>query len=387
MKAEAILFSLLRHVICGQPMDDKVKEACTAENLRTVCELAQKHDILHWIAYGLEKWDLPHSNILTELRTAKTNAIARYMRQDYEFSRICGALEQARIPYIPLKGSVLRAHYPEPWMRNSCDIDILVEEFRLDDAVETLCTGLGYRAARKGDHDVSLFSSTGVCLELHYDTVQRRYANDTRRAILGRIWAVSAPETAGGFKHRMPDDMFCFYHFAHMAKHFESGGCGVRSVLDVWIMNHRMPAERESRNRLLEEGGLLAFADAIEKLSEVWFSESPEDPLTGQVGAYILTGGVFGNKENRAAVGQVKSGGTLRYLLTRRVFLPYDYLKAEYPVLKKRKWLTPVYQVARWLRMLRSGAVIRYFREILVNMGTKEDTRDATALMLERLGL
>jgi hypothetical protein len=46
----------------------------------------------------------------------------------HEFERICLVLEKAKIPHIPLKGSVLRKLYKEPWLRTSCDIDILVQE-------------------------------------------------------------------------------------------------------------------------------------------------------------------------------------------------------------------------------------------------------------------
>ena len=33
--------------------------------------------------------------------------------------RGCAVLEEAKIPYIPLKGTVLRDYYPEAWMRTS----------------------------------------------------------------------------------------------------------------------------------------------------------------------------------------------------------------------------------------------------------------------------
>lgn len=387
MTAAELLFALLRHVVCGQPLGDGIKEVCSEEMLNAVYVLAQRHDIVHLAAHGLEKLDLPKSEPLSKLQAAKTQAIFRYMRQDYEYGRICAVLEKGEIPYIPLKGTVLRAYYPEPWMRNSCDIDILVEEDRLDEAIGRLRGDLGYEVSERGDHDVSLFSSTGVHLELHYDTVQQRYADDIRRSVLAKIWKMSEHEPESSCKYRMPDEMFYFYHFAHMAKHFGNGGCGIRSVLDVWIMNHRISADGEKRNLLLREGGLLSFSRAVEWLAENWFSGIPGNLLSEQVGEYILTGGVYGNKENRAAFGQAKFGGKLRYLFTRRVFMPYDYLKAEYPILKKKKWLMPLYQVVRWFRMLFSGAAGSHLREIIVNVTTQEEKRNATASMLKQLEL
>ena len=40
----------------------------------------------------------------------------------------CNALEKAQIPFVPLKGSVIRKYYPEAWMRTSSDIDVLVHK-------------------------------------------------------------------------------------------------------------------------------------------------------------------------------------------------------------------------------------------------------------------
>ena len=43
--------------------------------------------------------------------------------------------------------------------------------------------------------------------------------------------------------------------------------------------------------------------------------------------------------------------------------MPYKTLKITYPILKKYKYLTPVYQVVRWGKMLSSGK----FKNILLN--------------------
>ena len=79
--------------------------------------------------------------------------------------------------------------------------------------------------------------------------------------------------------------------------------------------------------------------------------------------------------------------GRLRYLLTRRVFMPYDYLKAEYPILKKHKWLFPVYQVVRWLQMLCKGNAVRSLRELKANTTVSDEKVSATKKMLEYLQL
>ena len=127
------------------------------------------------------------------------------------------------------------------------------------------------------------------------------------------------------------------------------------------------------------------YARGMEALSRYWFDGEAPDAMTRAVSDYILRGTLYGDSENRAAVGQARSGGKFKYLLTQRIFMPYEYLKDEYPVLKTHKWLTPVYQPVRWARMLLSGGLGHTMRELKANAG---NTDTATAgQILDHLGL
>ena len=182
--------------------------------------------------------------------------------------------------------------------------------------------------------------------------------------------------------------MFVLFHIAHMAKHFAVGGCGVRAFLDIWIMNHKMSFNREKRYTLLKEGGLLQFAKAAESVSEVWFSHKEPDKMDIAVSDYILRASLYGDKANRAALGRAKNGGKLKYLLTQRVFMPYAFLKDEYPALKDRKWLTPYYQVVRWCKMLRRrGGLNNTMKELKANAASKQSDGATAAEILKHLGL
>lgn len=387
MNTEKVLFALLRSAVCGERLNDEVKSACTPELLAGVYALAVRQDIAHLIGYALQKLALPESALLEKLKEATLQAVYRQVQLEYEYGNICSALEQEKIPFVPLKGTVLRAYYPEPWMRTSCDTDILVKEEDLTRAIGILEKKLGYTSGGKSDHDVSLHSLGGIHLELHYDTIQERYEVNGCRDVLGQIWEAAAPKETGSCHLWLTDEMFYFYHIAHMTKHFQNGGCGIRPFLDIWIMNHKMPYDRGKREALLREGGLYQFAQAAQKVSEVWFSGAQPDAMDTAVMEYILGAGIYGSNANRAAIGQAKNGGRFKYLLTRRVFMPYDYLKAEYPILKKHKWLFPVYQVVRWGRMLRSGRLGATWGELKANLSSGDSQRYSAEDILKHLGL
>lgn len=129
-------------------------------------------------------------------------------------------MDEAGTPFIPLKGSVLREFYPEPWMRTSCDIDVLVPEQDLTAAADVLVQKLHYQRGGKSNHDMILRAHDGVVLELYYDTIQERYANNTSRDVLAGVWEDAEPIRDGSCHMVMSDGMFYFYHIAHMAKHF-----------------------------------------------------------------------------------------------------------------------------------------------------------------------
>jgi hypothetical protein len=266
-------------------------------------------------------------------------------------------------------------------------MDILVKEEMLDDAVKVLSEKLNYTVGIKGEHDISLFSANGVHLELHFDTIRERSELVGSRAVLDRVWDDAKPKKSGSCHYVLSDAMFYFYHIAHMAKHFGNGGCGIRTFLDIWVLNHKVEYDRALREELLRIGTLLKFAQAAESVTGFWFCEEAPDQLTLAVSDYILRSGVYGDSDNRAAMGQARMGSRVKYLLLRRVFMPYDYLKAEYPILNTHKWLTPFYQVVRWCQMIFRGGLRRACNELKANTEIKKDSVCEASALIKQLGL
>lgn len=386
MDVAGILVCLLRREVCGGSADVGIKNALSPQMLQALYALSQKHDLAHLVAQALSGLGVLGTDPLSlEFKKQAMQAVYRYAKQDRDYRQICDAFEEACIPYIPLKGAVLRGFYPEPWMRTSCDIDILVKEAQLDAAAEVLTQKLNFRKEGKNSHDLSLFSPNGTHLELHYWAVDQEFLEQTK-PVLMRIWQAAAPKEAGLYCHCLSDEMFYFYHIAHMAKHFENGGCGIRPFLDLWILNHRMEYDREGREALLSQGGMLQFARAAEKLSQVWFSGEEADPLSAKLERFILDGGVYGTLQNSVAVHQAQKGGRLRYALS-KIFLPYRIIQYCYPILQKHRWLTPFYEVRRWLRLIFTKDARRSLRTLRTNATISSSEIASTADLMEYLGL
>ncbi len=381
-KAKEILFSLVRSAMTGKPLPDMNGVEAVLPQIQKVAHI---HDIGHLVAMGIEQ-NLPlEGNTKQWVKEEILRAMYRFRRQKDAADKLCGILEEEKIPFIPLKGTIICQYYPEAWMRTSCDTDILIHEEDLGRAVECLTERHGYAQDAKGSHDVALTHENGAHLELHYTLMEDGVASESSQ-VLSRVWESTVLKADKRFWREMTDEMFYFYHIAHMAKHFENGGCGIRTFIDLWLLDRLEGVDTEKRDALLQEGKLWKFAEAARNLSRVWMQSASQDAVTAQMEDFILRGGVYGTIENRVSVQQQQRGGAWRYAVS-RLFLPYDVIKFHYPVLNKYPWLLPVMEVRRWLDLAFGGKVRSSYRELKQNSTIPADQATKTRAFLDSIGL
>lgn len=381
------LFILLRSAIIDSNLPKDYLSDCSSEELQVLLKLSEKHDIAHLLAYTIERNELldKSNDCYAWLSKMLLTAVYRHERINNEYIRICDALERAEISFLPLKGSVLRQYYPESWMRTSCDIDILIHKNDLEYAKEYLMNNCGYTCGTQSSHDISFFSTNHIHIELHYDLVEDGRANNSY-CILRDVWNSTAVLENKIYQHVMTDEMFYFYHVAHMAKHFEEGGCGIRPFIDLWILDNIQAKDQNKRKKLLEQGDLLAFSEVAQQLSMVWFNDAQHTEITEEMERYILHGGIYGTNENRIAVQLQKKSGKLKYLLS-KIFVSYNVIKFHYPILQKHRWMTPFMEVRRWCKLIFCGHAKRLLSELKCNQTISAGRVDVIKKFLENIGL
>ncbi len=381
------LFLLLRSAINGNFLSDEEKALLTQDKLPSLFFIANKHDIAHILASPLSVNGLltkgeEYSEKFTQKMIA---AVYRYEQMNYEYKKLCDELERAKIPFMPLKGSVIRKYYPEPWMRTSCDIDVLVHKNDLDRTLSHLVQKLNYKEPCRSTHDVSLMTHSGVHIELHFDLVEEGRANNAIET-LKTVWDNAVLRDNYSFWYEMTDEYFYFYHIAHMAKHFYEGGCGIRPFLDLFILDTIEGIDIGIRDDLLIRGNLFDFASSSRKLSKVWFGQDVHDDLTAKMQNFILIGGVYGSSQNRVALQQTKKGGKFGYIFS-RIFISYNKLKRYYPILEKHRWLMPIMQIRRWGMLLDPSVVRMAKAELSANKNMEKSTADDMNTFLQDVGL
>ena len=397
-KVAQLIMNYIRYEICGQEEQEKVVlPEISARLLSELYKLSGSHDVAHLVGDALSKCgaftNLPDTIDENERATiAKIKAkfdeqvftaVYRYENINYELEQLKQTLSEAQIPFIPLKGSVIRQFYPEPWQRTSCDIDILVKESDADKASAILAERLQYTANEKGQHDISLFSPSGIHVELHFKLLDIDFK---QVPALCDIWGGGGIELVSEYEYRMSDELFLLYHIYHTAKHFIHGGCGIKPVIDLWVIKNKIGYDEEKAEKLLKESELLLFYNHAMELMNVWFEGKPHNDVTQEMENYILQGGVYGTLEQQLAMSRNKKGGKFRFLLS-KIFLSYEQMKVYYPSVKKCPILFPFFQVRRWCRILFCGGRKVAMKEIKVNQNLSEEKNQIAKKMIDELGL
>ena len=186
--------------------------------------LQKKHDDINILVYGLRKNGLLNKKNIS-FESEITKAVYRYTLLDYELDNICNTLENAKIEFIPLKGSVIRKYYPEPWLRTSADIDVLIHKSDIETAKMYFTEHLKYKFAEIHEYEASFYTLRGCHIELHFNLIDDDLV-DSAATILKNVWDTTAKHNGYKYWCEMSNEMFYFYHIAHMAKHFLIGGCG-----------------------------------------------------------------------------------------------------------------------------------------------------------------
>ncbi len=381
-----MVIKLIGNEVCGCTLDLPQAFSFSDEFLFELYNISKAHDVVHVVGSALINNGLVNGRSAENIYREQIYYKAfKYENLEFVLAKVCAVLENKKIPYIPLKGSVISSLYPQPWMRTGCDIDILVHEEDVENAAKAITEDLGYKYAGKGKHDIQILSTENIYVELHFSLLEEE-ASPSMAKVLGKVWEHAKIVGTGGYKCELDDAMFYFYHIAHMAKHFLGGGCGIRPFLDLWLMESCKNYCTPETQALLKKGRLTEFDETAKKLSKVWFSGEEHDEITEIMQDFIINGGSFGSQKTRMLSEQHHKGGRSKYVFS-RIFVPYDDLKAQYPIIKKYKILTPICEICRLFSLL-FGKKKKFRKKYLGSIrNTSDEVIDDINLLFERVGL
>lgn len=377
-----LFIQIVRVEVTGEPPNNDMAKQMTPEMMERLYQLSSKHDLAHIVAAFLQKENLLGEDTISKRYTqALYMAVMRYENIQYELEKVCSLFELEQVAYMPLKGSVIRRLYAEPWLRTSSDIDILVRLKELDKACELLETHFGYRKDYCSSKDISLYAPSGVHLELHFK-MQKKI--DIMGNTLDKVWDYAYLTKEHDYQYEMTTEFFLFYIFAHMSRHFSNGGCGIRSFVDVWLLTTQLEYDEKILKELCEEGEIWKFVQVVRQLIRVWFDGEPYDELSRRMEAYVIAGGTYGTSETTMTVKKTKTPGRIEYLL-KRIFMSYEQLRTLYPTLEKVPILYPYYTVVRWCTVLKGDVFTRVTKEAKLNGDIQQEQVNELRDLFEEL--
>lgn len=378
-----LLMNLIKSEIFNSSFE--FEREITEEELNSLYNISKKHDITQILVSKLEEFSALKSEyaVSEKFKKALLSAVYRYERSNFDLESILKLFEQEHIDHLVLKGAVLRGYYSEPFLRTSSDIDILIKEEDLDRATNLLINKACFRLDKKEQYDISFFSPTGGHFELHFNLIQRGFKE---HPALSNVWNGSEIKRLSGFEYGMTHELFLLYHVYHMAKHFVGGGCGIKPLIDLWIIKNKMGYDEEKVTLMLKEIGLFDFYQGILDLAAVWFCDREHRSVTKEIEDFILKGGAYGVMEQRLAMSQNREGGKFRYLLS-RIFLSYKEMLVYYPSLSKCPMLYPFYQVRRWFKIAFCGGRKHALDEMRLNQSLASEKKERAKTLINALGL
>lgn len=240
---------------------------------KRIYQLAEEHTVLGILADAIsgnsQKGDDCLGVVKEQLFDDALEIVRRNKHVNEVLARLVAYLENNGIKTILQKGQGLAQLYPNPMMRMSGDIDLLIRESDFErarvllkqKAVETDVTRC-FRD-RHATYDID-----GVEVELHasefdsmHDGTYERYG-----ALLNEMWERDERRTyqcEGQTVYLAPATFDVFYTFLHMIKHYYLNGVGMRQLLDFSLALHKLKADREQLNRWAESFSLKKEWDAF----------------------------------------------------------------------------------------------------------------------------
>lgn len=217
--------------------------------------------------------------------------------------------------------------------------------------MEAVLTDLGYYCDHRDSHHDVFFRKPFMNIEMHHCMIGE---NSLLDAYYEDIWKRARQEEGKSHIYRLSWEDFYIFMIAHMAKHFQGGGCGIRSIVDMWLFSDRMKEslDWDYVRKELEKIELAQFERCMCDLVSVWFEEKAETEFYAQLTELLMQSGIYGtitnyNIQHVAEVDKRVWKGQIKVWME-AIFLPYKAMKMQYPYLEKY----PVFLPAAWIQRI-----------------------------------
>ena len=335
--------------LCGKAPDRK---RLSQMDLAALYKMAKQHSMQAIVYISLVKATETYSDLevdsdlLSKWRGDYHSIVRRLVQLDMERESLYSFLDECGAWYVGLKGIVLSNYYPTLGMRQMTDNDILIDP-AFAPRVRDYFTSRGYRIESYGSHCHDIYIKGPLTFEIHRMLAEDSGKTRSAHQYYENVREILLPEGEGSSLCFSDDDFYVYYIF-HAYKHFVYAGCGLRTLMDVYVYTSAMGdgLNREYIEKKLRKMGTDGYERGLFGLAATLYGADPDsiyslDTLSEgerETLLYYISSGTFGTSrhmiENRldeiAGDGGVTFGVKLRYILS-RIFPKYEFYKTSYP--------------------------------------------------------
>lgn len=333
----------------------------------------------------------------SKLDQYKTQILYDYALRDEKqlklIDKLREILNEHAFKHVFLKGPRLKSLYEKSYMRGMGDIDILVESFEMK-RIEAVLSNHGFKVEQKSPaHDA--YSYEGLEVEIHptlmndFNPKYELFKDAFSHAIQKEL-----------FEYVFEPNFETLYLMYHLAKHFESSGVGLRSILDIglYVRAYASILDKSTLESYLTSMSMTRFYNVMLELNKRYFGiESDlqigaftftEEEYTN-VSNYIMTSGIHGSGHsfNQMAPRLVNTQNKKQskwFVLVKVLFPSYKNMRIMYPKLKTRL-LLPVFYLIRFFNL-----TIKRGKDSRMKLRQLEDSsknKEAVKQVFKTLGL
>ncbi len=319
-------------------------------NINVIYKISTFHSVTNIIAEGLKKHNIPLSNEFSKFIKLSQY---KYLTQSLEKELISNKLDEEKIPYLFLKGSILNKYYPLESLREMADIDMLVRKDSIK-KVNKIMIEEGYQLEQKGAcHNVFL-KKPFISFEVHKILFEKELKlSDYNKD----VWNRAIKKDSNREEYILTNEEFYIYNVIHAAKHFRIHGTGVKMLADIYLYIKNEKLDFEYINMELKKYNLVEFSNIIMSLANNLFDGNKLNEDEINILKYLMISGTYGVIENfdLIEIANIKKGSyatNKNKVLLFKIFPPFRLMVIKYPILQKCPILLPFFYIVRLLGYL-----------------------------------
>jgi predicted nucleotidyltransferase len=307
---------------------------------------------------------LKKENVSDTLSKHLTKDFYAYIASDVKYhqaiKKLNSLLNEHGIDHIFLKGSKLKNIYPESYMRAMGDIDILVHPQDMKKVSQLFENNDILLKMKSEQHDLFMMHQE-ITIEIHpklYKDFNPKYEE-----LLSKPWEYST--LLEEHEYTLNRSYELLYLLYHLAKHLDSSGIGLRSMIDIaiYVAHYQNEINIDELKLLLSKTDLSTFFTNMIYLNSYlfdfkgferfYFTDLLSNDRYDEIANYLVKSGIHGKGKDfnpfqaRLSSHQLKNKSNLSFFLE-LIFPTFQSMKGMYPILEKYKTLLPFSWVYRW---------------------------------------